>query len=117
MTTETTTNVRTWIVLVHALALIGFFVPLAGHIIGPLVVWLAKRDESPEIDEHGKESVNFQITMLIYNVIAGLLCIVLIGIPILIILHFLNPILVVIAAIQASDRKVFRYPLSLRLIK
>ena len=81
------------------------------------MIWLAKRDESPEIDLHGKESVNFQISMLIYNVIAGLLCFVLIGIPILIILHFLNIVFVVIAAIQASDGKLFRYPLSLRLIK
>ena len=53
----------------------GFFVPWAGHILGPLIVWLAKRGDSPEIDEHGKESLNFQISMLIYNVIAGLLCI------------------------------------------
>ncbi|MFL6526588.1 MAG: DUF4870 domain-containing protein [Chthoniobacterales bacterium] len=116
MTTEPTT-VRTWTILAHAIALIGFFVPIAGHIVGPLVIWLAKRDESPEIDLHGKESVNFQISMLIYNVIAGLLCFVLIGIPILIILHFLNIVFVVIAAIQASDGKLFRYPLSLRLIK
>jgi len=116
MTTESTT-VRTWTILAHAIALIGFFVPIAGHIVGPLVIWLAKRDESPEVDMHGKESVNFQISMLIYNVIAGLLCFVLIGIPILIILHFLNIVFVVIAAIQASDGKLFRYPLSLRLIK
>ena len=52
----------------HALA--GFFVPWAGHILGPLIVWLAKRSDSPEIDENGKESLNFQISMLIYNVIA-----------------------------------------------
>ena len=116
MTTESTT-VRTWTIVAHAIALIGFFVPIAGHIVGPLVIWLAKRDESPEIDMHGKESVNFQISMLIYNVIAGLLCFVLIGIPILIILHFLNIVFVVIAAIQASDGKLFRYPLSIRLIK
>lgn len=115
--TSDAANIRTWTVLVHAIALIGFFVPWAGHIVGPLVIWLAKRDESAELDAQGKESVNFQIGMLIYNVIAGLLCIVLIGIPILIILHILNPIFVVIASIQASDGKVFRYPLSLRLLK
>jgi uncharacterized Tic20 family protein len=116
MATETS-DVRTWSVLVHAIALIGFFAPVAGHIIGPLVIWLAKRADSPELDEHGKESVNFQISMMIYNAIAALLCIVLIGIPILVILHFLNIVFVVIAAIQASDGKLFRYPLSMRLIK
>jgi uncharacterized Tic20 family protein len=110
-------QVRTWTVLVHAIALIGFFVPWAGHIVGPLIIWLAKRDDSPELDAHGKESVNFQISMLIYNVIAAILCIVLIGIPILILLHFANIIFVIIAAIQASDGKLFRYPLAIRLIK
>lgn len=110
-------KVRFWAVLVHAIALIGFFVPVAGHIVGPLVIWLAKRDDSPELDAHGKESVNFQISMLIYNVIAGILCVVLIGVPILILLHFLNIIFVIIAAIQASDGKLFRYPISIRLIK
>lgn len=103
--------------LSHAIALIGFFVPWAGHILGPLVIWLAKREDSPEIDAHGKESVNFQISMLIYSVIAGILCFVLIGIPILILLHFLNIIFVIIATIQASDGRLFRYPLSIRLIK
>lgn len=116
MTTDSA-SVRNWCVLVHAIALIGFFVPLAGHIVGPLVIWLTKRNESPELDAHGKEAVNFQISMLIYSAIAALLCIVLIGIPILIILHILNPICVIIAAIQASDGKLFRYPLTIRLIK
>lgn len=117
MTTEATSNIRTWTILVHAIALIGFFVPWAGHIVGPLVIWLAKRDESPEIDAHGKESVNFQISMLIYSAIAAILCIVLIGIPILILLHILNVVFVIIATIQASDGRLFRYPLAIRLIK
>src|SRR5207237_48818 len=81
----------------------GFFVPWAGHILGPLIIWLAKRGDSPEIDEHGKESLNFQISMLIYNVIAGVLCLVLIGFVILGILHILNLVLVIVASIQASE--------------
>ena len=73
-TSTSSRDVRTWNVLCHATALAGFFVPWAGHILGPLIVWLAKRSDSPEIDENGKESLNFQISMLIYNVIAGVLC-------------------------------------------
>ena len=103
--------------LCHATALAGFFVPWAGHILGPLIVWLAKRNDSPEIDEHGKESLNFQISMLIYNVIAGVLCLVLIGFVILGILHILNLVLVIIASIHASEGKFYRYPLAIRLIK
>jgi uncharacterized protein len=116
-TSTSSPNVRTWNVLCHATALAGFFVPWAGHILGPLIVWLAKRNDSPEIDEHGKESLNFQISMLIYNVIAGVLCLVLIGFVILAILHILNLVLVIVASIQASDGKLYRYPLTIRLIK
>jgi len=104
-------------VLCHASALAGFFVPWAGHILGPLIVWLVKRGDSTEIDEHGKESLNFQISMLIYNLIAGVLCLVLIGFVILGILHILNLVLVIVASIQASEGKLYRYPITIRLIK
>jgi hypothetical protein len=116
-TTTSSRDVKTWNVLCHATALAGFFVPWAGHILGPLIIWLAKRGDSPEIDEHGKESLNFQISMLIYNVIAGVLCLILIGFVILGILHILNLVLVIVASIQASEGKFYRYPLTIRLIK
>jgi len=117
METSTSSNVRLWNVLCHATALAGFFVPWAGHILGPLIVWLAKRGDSPEIDANGKESLNFQISMLIYNVIAGVLCLVLIGFVILGILHILNLVLVIVASVQANEGKFYRYPLTIRLIK
>ena len=116
-TSTSSSNVRTWTVLCHATALAGFFVPWAGHILGPLIVWLAKRGDSPEIDGHGKESLNFQISMLIYSLIAGVLCLVLVGFVLLGILHILNLVLVIIASIQASEGKLYRYPISIRLIK
>jgi hypothetical protein len=104
-------------VLVHATALVGFFVPLAGHIVGPLIIWLSKREDSPEIDAHGKESLNFQISMLIYNAVSAILCLVLIGFVFLGVLHILNIIFVIIATIRASEGKLWRYPLTIRLIK
>jgi uncharacterized Tic20 family protein len=116
-TSTSSRDVRTWNVLCHATALAGFFVPWAGHILGPLIVWLAKRSDSPEIDENGKESLNFQISMLIYNVIAGVLCLVLIGFIILAILHILNLVLVIVASMQTSEGKFYRYPMTIRLIK
>ena len=115
-TTSTSTSVRTWCMLAHATALVGFLVPVAGHIVGPLIVWLAKRHDSPEIDAHGKESMNFQISMLIWNAISAILILVLIGIPLLILLHILNIIFVIVASIQASEGKLYRYPFSIRLI-
>lgn len=111
------TSTRTWTVLCHASALLGFVIPGAGHILTPLIVWLVKRGESSEVDAHGKESLNFQITMLLYNIVAGILCLVLIGFALLAILHLLNLVLVIIASIRASEGKLYRYPFTLRLIK
>jgi uncharacterized protein len=110
-------DIRTWCVLCHAAALLGLFFHFLGHLLGPLIVWLVKRGDSPEVDAHGKESLNFQISMLIYDAIAAILCIVLIGIPILIALWVLNTVLVIIASIQASEGNFYRYPITIRLIK
>jgi hypothetical protein len=62
-----------------------------------------KRGDSPEIDAHGKEAVNFQLSMLIYNLVAGAFCLVLVGFVFLAVLWVLNAVFVIIAAIQASD--------------
>jgi uncharacterized Tic20 family protein len=110
-------DIRTWCVLCHAAALLGLFFHFLGHLLGPLIVWLVKRGDSPEVAAHGKESLNFQISMLIYDAIAAILCIVLIGVPILIALWVLNTVLVIIASIQASEGKFYRYPITIRLIK
>jgi uncharacterized Tic20 family protein len=117
METSASSNVRTWTVLCHASALLGFFVPAAGHILGPLIVWLAKRGDAPEIDAHGKESLNFQISMLIYAVISGILCLIVIGFFLLALLHILNVVFVIVASIQASEGKFYRYPVAIRFIK
>src|SRR5438128_7318765 len=82
-TSITTSNVRTWKILCHASALLGVFLHFPGHLLGPLIVWLAKRDDSPEIDAHGKESPNFQISMLIYNGNPVVFCLVLVGLAFL----------------------------------
>jgi uncharacterized Tic20 family protein len=115
-TPTASSDLRTWCVLAHASALLGLFFHFLGHLLGPLIVWLAKRGDSPEIDAHGKESLNFQLSMLIYDAIAFLLCFVLIGIPILILLWVLNTVLVIVASIKASEGKLYRYPLTIRLI-
>jgi len=107
-TSSSSADIRTWNVLCHASALLGFFFPWAGHILAPLIVWLVKRGDSPEIDAHGKESVNFQLTMLIYSVISGILCLVLIG--------FVLLVFVIIASIRASEGKFYRYPLTIRFL-
>ena len=116
-TTSITINVRTWNILCHASALLGVLLHFPGHLLGPLIVWLAKRDDSPEIDAHGKESLNFQLSMLIYDAVAVILCFVLIGIPILVLLWILNTVFVIVASIKASEGQLYRYPLTIRFIK
>ena len=114
--TSTSSEVRTWCVLCHASALLGLFFHFFGHLLGPLIVWLIKREMSPEIDANGKESLNFQISMLIYDAVAAILCIVLIGIPILIGLWILNTVLVIIASVKAGQGQFYRYPFTIRFI-
>ena len=112
----TSSSTRTWCILCHASALLGLFFHFLGHIFGPLIVWSLKRAEAAEIDAHGKESLNFQLSMLIYDAVAAILCFVLIGFPILILLWVLNTVLVIVASIKASEDKLYRYPLTIRFI-
>ena len=108
---------RTWCVLCHASALLGLFLHFFGHLLGPLVVWLVKRGDTPEIDAHGKESLNFQLSMLIYDIVAGILCLVVIGFALLVILWIVNTVLVIIASIRASEGQLYRYPFTIRFLK
>jgi uncharacterized Tic20 family protein len=112
----TSSEIRTWSVLCHASALLGLFFHFFGHLLGPLLVWLIKRGDAPEIDANGKESLNFQISMLIYDIIAGILCLVVIGIFILIALWILNTVFVIIASVKTSEGKIYRYPFTIRFL-
>ena len=113
---STTSDVRTWSVLCHASALSGLFLHVLGFIVGPLIVWLIKRGDSTEIDANGKESLNFQISMLIYHAIAIILCFVLIGIPILIALWIADIVFVIIASVKTSEGQMYRYPFTIRFL-
>jgi uncharacterized Tic20 family protein len=103
--------------LCHLLSLTQLIgVPL-GNILGPLIVWLVKRDEDPFADQCGKESLNFQISMTIYNVIAGILILLFVGLFIIPVLMILNIVYTIIAAIKASEGTSYTYPFTIRFIK
>ena len=102
--------------LCHLSALSGYIIPF-GNIIGPLVFWLIKRNDSAFVDENGKESLNFQISVTIYAFIGFVLSFVLIGIPLLIILGIATLVLIIVAGVKASQGESYRYPLTIRLIK
>jgi len=107
---------RTWAMLCHLSALAGFVVPF-GSIIGPLIVWLIKRDEMPIVDVHGKKALNFQITMAIACVVCFVLMFVAVGLILLPIVAIFGFVMVVMASIKANEGKEFNYPFSLNLIK
>jgi len=106
---------RTWDVLCHILALAGFVFPF-GNIIGPLIIWLVKKDQIPSVDAHGKESLNFQISMTIYAIVASLLIFAVVGFVLLPAVLLANLILVIMATIKASNGEPYRYPLTIRFI-
>jgi uncharacterized Tic20 family protein len=106
---------RTWDVLCHITALAGFVVPF-GNILGPLIIWLIKRNELPSVDAHGKESLNFQISVLIYMAVSAVLMLVLIGVFLMIVVGITAIVLVVIASVKASNGELYRYPLTIRFI-
>lgn len=84
-------------------------------LLGPLVIWLIKKD-SPFIDYHGREYLNFLISYSIYGLLAGLLVLVGIGLLILPILGVLAVVFTIIAAVRAYEGKEYRIPLIFRIL-
>jgi uncharacterized Tic20 family protein len=107
---------RNWSMLCHLSAFAGFFFPFGG-VIGPLICWLTRKDESSWVNVNGKASLNFQLSMLLYMVLAIPLCFIIIGIPIVILLGTLKVICVIIASIKAPKGELFKYPLVIPFIQ
>jgi len=107
---------RTWGMLCHLSAFAGFVVPL-GSIIGPLVIWLIKREEYPFVNDQGKEALNFQISIAIYFAISFVLAFVLIGFVLLAAVGILFLVFTIIATIRANEGEAYRYPMTIRLVK
>jgi uncharacterized Tic20 family protein len=109
---------RMWAMFCHLSAFAGYIVPVPfASVIGPLIVWMIKREEYPLVSDQGKESVNFQISMAIYFVISLILVFVLIGFLLIGILVVFSAICVILASIKANDGVKYRYPLCIRFIK
>ena len=107
---------RMWSTFAHLGIIAGLVIPL-GNIIAPLVIWLVYKDRSVYIDYHGKEALNFQLTMTIAMIISGILIFVLIGLPLLIVLGLLDLILSIIAAVRANEGERYRYPFNIRFVQ
>lgn len=101
---------KAWAVAAHLLPWVGI------GFIGPLIVWLIKRDEDPFVEEHAREALNFQISLLIYMVVSMILIIVIIGIFLAIGFAIFGFVVMIIGAVKAANGDAYRYPLSIRFI-
>lgn len=108
---------RIWGTLCHLTALIVITGLPFGHILGPLVIWLLKKNRYPFVNDQGKESLNFQLSMTVYVFVAALLIFVKIGTILLFVLVTVNLILVIIASVRTFNGETFRYPFKIRFIK
>lgn len=100
----------------HLASLAGYVLPF-GNIFGPLVLWLMKRETMPFVNGEGRESVNFQISMTLYMLVAAILCFFCIGVPILIGLAIFDIVVVVLACVESSKGNAYKYPLCIRFIE
>jgi uncharacterized protein len=101
---------RTWGMLVHLSALLGSFV-------GPLVILLIKKGEMPFVEEHAKEALNFQISIIIYLIVSFFLSCFFIGIPLLFGIPIFSLIVTIIATVKANEGMMYRYPLSIKFVR
>jgi uncharacterized protein len=106
---------RLWAMLCHLSALSGYVIPF-GHILGPLIIWLIKKDELPLVDDQGKEAINFHISISIYAIISAILTLLVIGLVMLIAVGIFSIVMSVIAAVQANKGIAYRYPLRIRFL-
>lgn len=115
-TTTSALDEKQWAMICHLGALSGFLIPF-GNVIVPGVIWSMKKESSPLVDKHGKESLNFQLSLLIYYFVAAILCIVLIGIPLLFALFLIQVISIIQATVTADKGEFYHYPITIRFIQ
>ena len=107
---EVSKEARMWAMLCHLLGLFTCF-------IGPLIIWLIKKDEYAFVDNQGKEALNFQITVAIASIVSALLTAVCIGFFLGIAVMICDLVFCIVASVKANDGAAYRYPVSIRFIK
>ncbi len=101
---------RIWCTLMHAAQLLTW---TGVGIVAPFVMWLISKDTSREANRHGLVILNWMLSSLVYGVISGLACFIVIGIPMLVVLVGLNIVFLIMGALQASGGKLWKYPLTI----
>lgn len=108
------TESRAWSTASHLSA----FVQFAGipAVLGPLVVWLMKRDD-PDVEHQAREALNFNISYMIYGFASAVSIILLVGLVLLPVVLVMWFVLVIIATVKASAGETYRYPMTIRFIR
>jgi len=106
----------TWAAILHVSQLAHGIVPMAG-IVAPIIIWQLKKDDYPEIDEHGKMVCNWMISQFIYSIIFGILAFFIIGIPFLFALAIVSIVFPIIGAVKAYDGRLWKYPMTIRFFR
>lgn len=104
---------NTYLMLMHLSQFASWLIPFVGIII-PILMWTTNKDNNAEVDKHGKNILNFNISYAIYS---AALTIIIIGIPLLIVLFAIYVVVLVIAAIKANNGEYWEYPLTIKFIK
>ena len=115
-TGATDQEIRNTAVAAHLSTFAGLLVPF-GSAIGPLAVWLTRRDRDPFIDQAGREALNFGISIAIYGLAALVAALMLVGIPLLMVGVIAWVVLASLAAAKASQGRSYRYPLTMRFVR
>ena len=105
-----------WAMFLHFSLLAGFVIPLAGF-VAPILIWQLKKEEMPDLDNHGKVVVNWMLSQFIYMLVAGILILILIGVPLLIAVVVTGIVFPIVGGIKASDGELWPYPLSIPFLK
>jgi uncharacterized protein len=100
----------------HLSALVGLIFPAGGNVIAPLVVWLTQREKSAFVADQSLEALNFNITVLLAEIVCGLLLIIGIGVVLGLVLGIVWLVGTIIGAIRASEGQRFRHRFTLRLV-
>jgi uncharacterized Tic20 family protein len=118
---EVSADSRNWAVIAHLSGIAAMLIALA--FLGPLVVYLIKKDTDPFVRDQAAEALNFQLSWLLYGIVGGivlvLLIVVVIGlvlIPVAIAAAVAWFVLMIVAAVKASHGERYRYPLTIRFI-
>ena len=104
---------KNYIVLMHLSQYAGLVIPMLGVII-PIILWVVNKDDDELVDIHGRNILNFNISLLIYFVICSLLMFLFIGFALIFIPVILMIIFPAIGAVKASNEEVWKYPFSFK---